>query len=340
MATPVVSVILPFRNAAPTIGAALESLLGQTLRNLEIWAVDDCSNDGGREIAAALAESDPRLRVISSKSPHGIVAAVNSAWPVCRSDLIARMDADDLSLPIRLEKQAACLQSQSDLAAVSSLVEVPSAAGGFQRYIDWSNELTLPEQIHRERFVECPVVNPTMLARRSAIEAVGGHIDTVGPEDYDLWLRFLDAGHRIAKVPEVLYQWSDLPSRVTRTEDRYSEANFLRTKIPYLAKLPTVRSRGVLICGAGPIGKTVCQLLQSEGVDVHGFLEVSPRRIGQRIHGVKVLPGRTPQELPIPSPTAPVLLACVGSTGGRNRVRALLTEAGFEEGETGFVCCA
>jgi len=339
--TPIISVILPYRDAEATIEAAVSSLLAQTLCDIEILAVDDRSSDGGPALVERIARADPRVRPICSDAPHGVVAAVNSAWGLCKAEFIARMDADDVSLPSRLEKQLALLHSRPELSGASCQVAVPGAREGFQRYLDWSNGLTEPEDILRERFVECPVVNPTMLVRKEAVEQVGGHLDSEWAEDYDLWLRFLAAGHKIAKVSDrALYVWSDdQADRLTRSDERYSETNFLRARAHYLAQLPDA-GRGFALCGAGPIGKRLARFLTDEGARVDRFYDVNQKRVGEAIHGIPVEPGS-----PLPGPESkpdpkdiPLLLSCVGSPGGRDRVRALAKDAGYTEGSD-FYCC-
>ena len=332
---PRVSVILPFKNARATVARALRSLLDQTLRDIEVLLVDDGSTDGGAAVVEECTRDDGRVRLLQARAPGGVVAAVNTAWPLCRADLIARMDADDVSLPDRLERQCSVLESDATLGAVSCRVEVPGAGEGFQRYVDWSNSLVSAQDIQRERFVECPVVNPTVLARREAVEAVGGHLDAPWAEDYDLWLRFLGAGHRMVKLPEVHYCWyDDQPGRLTRTDARYSAAGFMQARAHYLALLPR-SGQGFVLCGAGPTGKALAARLQGEGAHVHCFYDVNERRLGARIGGVPVVSGHT---VPAAVAGGPIVLSCVGSPGGRQRVRGLVEHAGYIEGENFFPC--
>ena len=334
---PRVSVILPFRNAAETIGRALRSLQCQSLREIEVLAVDDRSTDAGPALVRSFQAEDSRVRLFESNAPHGVVAAINTAWPLCRASMIARMDADDVSFPRRLECQLDLFNRDPLLSCAGCQVEIPGADEGFLRYLDWSNSLLSPESIARERFVECPVVNPTMFARREVLESVGGHVDSPWAEDYDLWLRILAAGHRVAKVPEILYQWNDdRPGRLTRSDPRYSRENFMRARAHYLASLPQAE-RGFAICGAGPTGKTLARFLLEEGASVLWFHDVSKGRIGERIGGIRVL-GGAPIASSGPGRNGPVFLSCVGSPGGRERVRRLLEDAG-QEGQD-FFCCA
>lgn len=330
------SVILPFRDACETVERALLSLLRQTLREIEVLAVDDGSMDAGGAVVENCMRKDDRIRLLRTGKPSGVVAAVNMAWAHCRAPLIARMDADDVSLPHRLGRQYAMLERDKALSGVGCLVEVPDADEGFRRYVEWSNELVAPEDICRERFVECPVVNPTVLVRREALESVGGHQETPWAEDYDLWLRFLGADYRMAKVPEILYLWhDDQPDRLTRSDPRYSRQSFLRARAHYLARLPHA-DRGFALCGAGPTGKMLARFLVAEGAVIHRFYEVNHRRVGQTIAGIPVC---SSNPMPAAAAGGPILLSCVGSPGGRERVRRLLSGVGYVEGED-FFCCS
>src|SRR5262245_3575909 len=112
---PLVSVLLPVRDAAVTLAAALESLRAQTLGDFEVVAVDDGSSDGSAEIADADTRADPRFRLVR-QSRLGLVAALERGRALARAPLLARMDADDVALPHRLEVQVGALRSEPSLA--------------------------------------------------------------------------------------------------------------------------------------------------------------------------------------------------------------------------------
>lgn len=328
---PVVSVLMPVRDAAPTLGEALESLWAQTFGAWELVAVDDGSRDGSLELLRAAAAQDPRIRLFP-RPPEGIVAALNAGLRQCRAPLVARMDADDVCHPERLAEQVALLDARPDLGLVGCLVECFPAeriTDGMRRYEAWLNSLVDPGAIARERLVEAPLVHPSVVVRRAALEAVGGYRSGPFPEDYDLWLRLHAAGVRMAKVPRVLLRWRDGDGRLTRTDARYGRDVFVPLKVAHLRETFLAGHDTVQIWGAGPDGKQWRPALAQAGIRVARFFDVDPRKIGGRVgREVPVVPWeRVAEHRDVP------LLGAVGAKGARAQIRAALTELGFTEGE-------
>ena len=185
---PEVSVVLPVFTGARTISQAVRSILDQTLSEIELIVVDDGSTDETVGIVRKLR--DPRLRLI--ECPHrGVAATANTATENAQSPLLARMDADDFAYPRRLEKQFHLLLEQNldvvgcQVRIVDESSEVVPSLGRYER---WINKETIEsDQITALRFVEFPLVNPTILAKRSYFDM--GFRDNDFPEDYDLMLR-------------------------------------------------------------------------------------------------------------------------------------------------------
>ncbi len=92
------------------------------------------------------------------------------------------------------------------------------------------------KEIALRRFVESPVINPSAMWRKSVEDRLGGYEHGNFPEDYDMWLRWIDAGIKIGKIPETVLQWNDSTTRLTRTDERYSTLAFYKTKAKYLSK--------------------------------------------------------------------------------------------------------
>jgi cellulose synthase/poly-beta-1,6-N-acetylglucosamine synthase-like glycosyltransferase len=329
---PRVSVLLPVRDAAATLDACLDSLAGQTLADHEVVAVDDGSADGSGERLLARAAADSRLQVRRT-GPRGLVGALNLALAEARAPLVARMDADDVARPERLRLQVERLEADASLDVLGCRVAIVAASfgpagAGMKAYVRWQNALLDHEAMARDRFVESPLVHPSVVARRAALEGLGGWRDFDGPEDYELWLRAFAAGLRFAKLPEVLLDWRDSPGRLTRTDPRYAPGRFLAVKLEALARGPLAGGRPAVVWGAGPIGKAWSRALRAAGHVVRAFVEVDPSKLGTRIHGTPVVAVEEAGRL-----RGPLHLAAVGQQGARERIRAEAARLGLAEGE-------
>lgn len=318
---------MPVRDAAATVAEALDSLFAQTLADFEVVVVDDGSTDETPDILSRAA-CDPRVRVLP-RPARGIVAALNEGLAACHAPFVARMDADDVSLPNRLAAQVRWLASRSDLAAVACLVRcVPEddLKDGMRAYENWINHLVDPDAIHREIYVESPLPHPAVLVRRSVLLAAGGWRHGAFPEDYDLWLRLDAAGARFAKVPEVLLHWREGGRRLSRVDPRYSATAFLACKAEHLVSGFLRERPAVQVCGAGRDAKAWGRELGRRGIRVERWFEVDPRKIGQTVAGARVLPW-PPSIVHRDRP----LLAAVGRPEARARIRADLEARGWRE---------
>ena len=368
---PRVSVVLPVRNAAATVARAIASIGAQTFSDWELIVVDDGSTDGTREILREIARAEPRLRVIG-RGPEGVAAAANTGAAAARGEFVARMDADDVSHPERLAAQVAFLGAPEnrDVGVVGCLVEFGGdrAAGvGYALHVEWVNSLVTPDEIALNRFVEAPLANPSVMFRRELVARHGGYRDGDFPEDYELWLRWLDAGVRMAKVPRVLLTWHDAPTRLTRMDARYAPEAFFRVKAEWIARElagrgllappPGVGSmsvaasagvelrrgreippdtRKIFVWGAGrPARKRAAHLL-AHGVQIAGYIDVDGKKTGRGIGGTG-LPVIAPENLPAPGEI--FVLGYVAKRGVREDIRARLRARGYVEGRD-FLMCA
>jgi hypothetical protein len=227
------------------------------------------------------------------------------------------------------------LRRHAELAAVGCRIAIAPRAlvsDGMRRYEEWSNELCGPDEIRRDLFVESPLCHPSVTVRGAVLRA-HGYRDHGWPEDYDLWLRLDAAGHRLGKVDRVLLLWREGPGRLSRVDAAYGRDRFFALKLHHL--LLRRAGRVCLVWGAGQEGKPWLRALREAAVLADAVVDIDPRKIGQRIHGCRVIP---PADLGPPSPSRWVVVA-VGAPGARQQIRELLRGGGYREPEE-FVCVA
>lgn len=331
MKRPEVSVLMPAYNALATLPEAVDSVRTQEGVDWELVIVDDGSDDGSDAWLAALAAEEPRVQVVSR--PHGgVVAAHGAGLAACRAPLVARMDADDISLPGRLANQVAYLDAHPEVDAVGCLIRCfPDAVvqEGMRRYEAWQNSLLTHEDICREMFVEAPLVHPSVTLRAAAISQVGGYRDEGWPEDYALWLRLYEAGCRFAKLPEHLFLWRDHERRLTRSNPDYALDRHQALKAHFLARTLLRDHEALQIWGAGPTGRRLRRLLEREGRRTVRFFDIDPRRFRDGADGST--PIRPWQEI-VEHREHPTLVA-VAARGAREQIREAVRALPVEEGE-------
>jgi glycosyltransferase involved in cell wall biosynthesis len=293
--------------------------------------------DASPALVEAAAIRDPRIRLLKSPA-RGLVAALNAGLAECRAPWIARMDADDRCLPRRLECQLGFAQVNPETEVMGCLVRFGGdrmASAGYARHVDWVNAQVTEDEIRSARFADAPFAHPSVMFRRTCPERWGGYRDGPFPEDFELWLRWTEAGARLAKVAEALLVWNDPPDRLSRTDTRYDAEAFFRIKAPYLAaELSRVRrGRPVWVWGAGRPTRKRVAYLEAEGVEIAGYIDVDPRKIGGRIGERRVL---GPDQ--IPHLTQAFVLTYVASIGARAYAARVLEERGFGKGRDYLPC--
>jgi len=180
----------------------------------------------------------------------------------------------------------------------------------------------------RDLLVESPLAHPSVMMRADVVRSLGGYRDFDGPEDYDLWLRAHAAGWRFGKRREVLLDWRDGPGRLTRRDPRYAPERFRDLKMGALERGALAGGRSVVVWGAGRVGKGWARALLARGHRVAAFVEVDPRKIGQRVHGAAVVGVAGARGF-----AGALHLSAVGSPGARDRIRSAAGSLGLREGE-------
>lgn len=328
-----VSIVLPTHNSETTLQFAVKSCLSQSHPEIEIIVVDDGSTDSTLLWLNELKLIYNQIRVITI--PHsGVTTAFNIGIENASGDYIARMDADDIMHPEKIAKQVKFLDEHPEVGVVSCLVRHGgnrNTQEGYARHIDWINTLVTHEQITLNRFVDSPVCNPTVVFRKELIDKYGATREGDFPEDYEMWLRWMDSGVRFEKIPEVLFTWNDLPSRLTRNDSRYSPDAFERAKTKYLVKYiceNNITNRPLYLCGSGRVTRKKSELLQESKIKIGGFLEINHSKIGRKYNGIPVI-----HFADRPEAKNGYLVNYVSVRGVREELRSLLISENRKEGQ-------
>jgi glycosyltransferase involved in cell wall biosynthesis len=326
---PAISVILPFYNSEATLERAVLSILRQSFSDFELILVNNNSRDKGKIIAANLAKKDSRI-VLLDENKQGVVYATDKGFNIAIGKYTCRMDADDEALPSKLELQFNYLENHADCDALASqaiYVAHSDQTEGFARFVEWSNSILSYEQIKNNRFIELPVINPTLMWRTETARQHGLYRLGDFPEDYEMILRWLDAGLRIEKLPVPLLKWYDSESRLTRTEEIYSDQSFYKIKSKYLSicleKINPFHPK-VSVWGASRISRRRAKILEKFGIEIHSYIDTKQsRQIEKEVIFYEDLP----------EAGSLFILSYIKQMNNRDRIRSFLNEKGYEEGK-------
>lgn len=219
MDAPKVTVLMPVYNAARYLREAMESILSQTFSDFELLIIDDGSTDAGPAIIDSF--DDPRIRLIRHEKNLGLIATLNEGLRAAKAGLVARMDADDIAHPDRLEKQVAVLDGNSDIVLVGSDVEIIDEQG---RVISYEPKPVGSQAIKIILSVICPIAHPAALFRKEPVLKRGGYGDLYVAEDYDLWTRLSRDGE-FANLPLPLLKYRINPEGESLRKTRHQERN-------------------------------------------------------------------------------------------------------------------
>jgi glycosyltransferase involved in cell wall biosynthesis len=214
------TVIVPARNAEKTIHAAVSSTLRGLPHDGRLLVLDDASDDATGEIVAGLARADGRVGLLASDENLGVAAALNILIDAAETPLIARMDADDISLPWRFRRLIPALHQDKLDVVFSTLIVFGPSPGRVRAQAPVS---TGPAASPFELLLVCSLMHPTLMGRRSSFIGAGGYRH-VPAEDWDLWIRMALRGCRLGRIaiPTLLYR---LHAQQTSESDVWKSAH-------------------------------------------------------------------------------------------------------------------
>jgi glycosyltransferase involved in cell wall biosynthesis len=212
MKEPEVSVLMAVYNERPYLEEALRSILDQTFKDFEFIIINDGSTDGSKEVLERFADADDRIQLVHQPINQGLIYSLNRGLDLARGRYIARMDADDISHPKRLERQVDFLHANSRIGIVGSRIEWITPDGVSKKV--WRLP-TDPDLIAWKLLFNACLDHPTILARKSVMEELGGYAEwPVIAEDYELWTRAVRE-FRLANLPQVLLRHRQHEASVT-----------------------------------------------------------------------------------------------------------------------------
>ena len=321
---------MPYRDVAATIGTTVKSILRQSFKDYEVIAVNDNSRDESKAIINSLG--DERFKLYNNPG-NGLVDALNFAINKISSDWVGRMDADDIMHPVKLEQQWQELLKYPEADVISCQARIfpkHRVTDGFREYMSWQNSVLTHEHFVQQCYVEMPLTNPTAIFRKSMFEQLGNYRKGEVPEDYEFWLRALHNGYRFRKIPRILFDWRDSSSRYTRTAPACTRAAFDQLRADYLSRDTRLQNnRPLVFCGAGRTTRKRASLLIEKGFSPAVWIDIDPRKTGNRINGIPV---EHPQWILDNRHVDPFILIYIASHGARNQLSCWLEQHGFQPG--------
>lgn len=233
--TPLISVLMPVYNGQRYLAEAVQSIVQQTFKDFEFLMVDDGSTDDSLAMVTAFASQDKRIRLIPQRH-QGLVAALNQGLAQAKGLFIARMDADDISLPERFDKQVAFLLAHPECAVVGSrLLAIDPKGRPLNVQLDrFSHEAIDAAHIQG---LGGAIPHPAAMMRTDALKEVQGYRNLFPHvEDLDLWFRLTDKGYRLANLEAVLLKYRHQfhsvshENRTTQDRNRHQVTNEARAR--------------------------------------------------------------------------------------------------------------
>ncbi|WP_036150943.1 glycosyltransferase [Maribacter forsetii] len=214
-----ISVIMSVYNAEKYLSESIESILQQTYRHFEFIIINDCSSDSSLEIINKYGLIDNRIVIINNSTNLGLTINLNKAINLAKYEFIARMDADDISLKDRFEKQIIFLENNPDIDVLGSFCKDIDEEGNI------ISDRTVPianSEINKLIHIINPICHPTVVFRKNKLQELGFYNEEYKVvQDYDLWLRCAAKNIKMYNLPEFLLKYRVNDSYHSRKSWKY-----------------------------------------------------------------------------------------------------------------------
>lgn len=224
-----VTVLMPTNNVAPYVKEAIDSVLRQTYRDLELLVIDDCSTDN--TVAVVHGIDDPRIRIVQNEKNLGLADNLNKGLSLISTEYVARMDGDDIAEPFWLEKEVAMLDANPEIGICS---------GGFERFGTAKSLVRFPERPEdsmANMLFECSVIVPTFRMSLYRDHGLRYSTEAFPAEDYRFWAECLRIT-KIYNIPETLFHYRMHPTQICtarREEQQHKVAQVRRYMLEWLS---------------------------------------------------------------------------------------------------------
>ncbi len=249
MIPPKVSVVMPVYNASRFVAQAIESILCQTFAAFEFIIIDDGSTDGSLSVIQHYAQQDNRIVVISNPTNIGLIAALNSGIQIASTDFIARLDADDVALPMRLALQYQFLSTQKDYGLVAAMVTCidtnsqPKHLNFLYRTFDMQHLAAHTDTAKAMLVWLCAFTHSSVMFRKSYLDGKLYQKAYYVIEDHEIWWRMAQ-GHRTIALPQVLVSYrmhQQSTSTVLKEAQKSSLIPFVKEQLAHIGIVATER---------------------------------------------------------------------------------------------------
>jgi len=313
-----ISILLPFRNAAPWIKETIDSVLLQSHEDWELLAINDHSEDETEDLIRKF--NDSRIRIVQN-SGVGIIPALQTGLSAATGNFITRMDADDLMPENKLRLLLS--KASKDRCVVTGKVQYFSedeVSAGYKKYEAWLN-LRIENKDHFDHiYRECVIASPNWLVSTEMIRKDRIFEQLNYPEDYDMTFLWRKHGYQIITIDAVTHLWREHPSRTSRNSEVYDQTSFFQLKLDWFRKSEKGKTLGIF--GVGPKGKLVLEHL-SDHFEITWF-DHEYERYNAGIQGLEI-------KDPLTCETDLLLLAVYPQN--KTRLENLVTRLGYTFGK-------
>ncbi|MFS2152569.1 glycosyltransferase family 2 protein [Rhizobium sp. Rhizsp42] len=260
---PKVSIILPAYNGQALLNDAIQSVLSQTMDDFELIVLDDGSTDNTWELLQSLSE--PRIRAYHHDN-MGLPATLNRGISLARGEYIARLDHDDLMMPLRLQAQVRYLDEHPSVALLGTAAQIYVGNSPTERH---HRHPTSNKALRLCLLFDNPFVHASIMFRREAIMSIGGYCTETSrlpPEDYELWSRIARV-HEVANLEDVLTVYREVPGSLSRIGEN-----------PFLEKVLMFSAENIYAIVSPTYSMQECRIL----AEIYHGVESSTSRMSYR----------------------------------------------------------